>query len=246
MASESMVRAALNGWAVDWPERFDLANDNGPRILAAWLDALAPFSDAIVEAAVMGWLDDEEAAKFPPKTPDIRARCRALTPRPPRETPEYLDELAGRDPVATAQAKAFKDYLYSKDEYREQIKQAKEGMKRLLDALRAARDAGDDAARVKAEAAIAAARSPSAYRAAQVRALDAKAPERSETLTFPAVCPMCQGHGYVLVYHGQSVPDAAHWVAVPRGPNEPGNTVGTLYYCPRCVTPSRERQRRVS
>ena len=222
MASESMVRAALNGWAIDWPERFDLTGPNGTRILAAWCDALAPFEDGVVEAAVMGWLDDDEATKYPPKTPDIRARCRALTPRPPKASPDYLDELPARDPVATAQAKAFRDYLYSKDEYREQIKQAKEGMERLLDALREARAAGDETALAKAEAAIRAARSPAAYRAAQVRALDAKQPGLSESLTFPAVCPVCQGQQVVLVYHSQSVPDAARWVAVQRDRNDPG------------------------
>ena len=237
MASRSAVEAMLNSFALQWRFDFNPDTPTWPSVVAQWEQRLQPFEDDVLIQVTGQALDEFTAA---PKIADIRARCVSLRPRQVNR-PDYLDELPQRSYGDAAQASAVNRSI--REKYGVQIAAAKKGFQKLLAEVGAARAAGDDARLKRAEAAVQEARSPQAYRRWQVFWLEKEQPGSSESL--PALvepCQLCRGHGYVVVSYKALRGLPFHWTPVPKSSNAPGNTAGIMYYCPRCVTPTKDKQ----
>lgn len=237
MATAETVHAMLNTFALQWRYDFNPDVPTWPALVELWEQRLRPVDDDVLSQVTSQVLDELKKA---PTIADIRERCQTQQPRT-GSRPEYLDDLPRRDYAAATEARAVNQSI--RQRYDREIKAAAAGWGKLLDELREARKAGDDGRMARATAAIEEARSPAAYRRWQAYWMDRAEPGSSERQPALAeTCPTCRDQGYVLVPYNRVRGLPFHWTPVPKSPNAPGNTTGALYYCPTCVTPTREER----
>ena len=238
MASSDMIKAILSTFAAQWHFDFDPNGSTWARQVATWTDRLRPFEDDVVERAVNDYLDTESRA---PQVADIRTRCISFRPREV-SAPAYLDSAPRQGQVDAAQVDIYPEASGPKKErWTHQQHVAARRWEALIAEVYAARQTQDDERLTRARLALADARSPQAYRRWQVYWLEKERPGAGLNLPpLPAVCDLCHGHLIVQVPHRlvRSVP--FHWSRLTTGKDDRPNSVGVLFHCPRCVTPTKD------
>lgn len=177
-----------------------------------------------------------------------------LLPQPsePARKPEAAafasdDWRPNRDPQVDAHMAALRVHIKSMPVLMAAKDQARAEVDALLNEVSAARAANDGERLAKAMAAVEAWRTPAAYRKAQAAFLEAvEAGLGEDLLRWPKVCRVCQGQRVVIVHHDKAHLVQSHWSPV-KAKDAPINSVGTVYHCPECVTPSvKERGERAA
>lgn len=240
MASSDLISAMLDTFAAQWRFDFDPASTSWSKQVAIWTDRLRPFEDDVVERAVNDYLDTESRA---PQVADIRTRCISFRPREV-SAPAYLDSAPRQGQVGAGQVDIYPDAKGSKKERwtHQQHVAARHWAKLITEHGEAIRD-NDPDRRVRAEQALADARSPQAYRRWQVYWLEKERPGAGLNLPpLPAVCDLCHGYLVVQVPHRQAGRVPFHWSRITPGKDDRPNSFGVLFHCPRCVTPTKDEQ----
>lgn len=240
MASSDMIKAILSTFAAQWHFDFDPNGSTWARQVAIWTDRLRAFEDDVVERAVNDYLDTESRA---PQVADIRTRCISFRPREVN-APAYLDSAPRQGLVESGQVDIYPDAKGSKKERWEQQQHiAARRWEVLITEHGEARRSSDHDRLARAEQALADARSPQAYRRWQVYWLEKEQPGAGLNLPpLPNVCELCRGHLVVQVPHRLVGRVPFHWSRITTGKDDRPNSVGVLFHCPRCVTPTKDEQ----
>lgn len=238
MASSDMVTAILDTFAAQWHFDFDPASASWGKQVAIWTDRLKPYDDALVERAVNDYLDTESRA---PQVADIRTRCISFRPRK-ADALDYLDNAPRQGGVEAGQVDIYPDATGSKKErWEHQQHAAAKRWEALIAEVNAARLSNDDDRLTRARLALADARSPQAYRRWQVYWLEKERPGAGLNLPpLPAACELCHGQLVVQVPHRFVGRVPFHWSRLTTGKDDRPNSVGVLFHCPRCVTPTKD------